>query len=86
MKSARAKRAKLLFFIVKYANFHRRRRRGSLTSLFFPGGEAGRVDVDMRVASQSPQSAPLFVSYLPQRASTCITTSSGFRVTIRFKY
>lgn len=50
MKSARAKRAKLSFFIVKYANFHRRgrRRRDSLRSLFFPGGDAGRVDADMR--------------------------------------
>ena len=41
MKNARAKRAKLLFFIVKYANLwasccrRRRRRRGCLSSLFF---------------------------------------------------
>ena len=37
MKNARAKRAKLLFFIVKYANlwgFGCRRRRGCLSSLF----------------------------------------------------
>ena len=36
MKTARAKRAKLLFFIVKYANFRRsccRRRRGCLSSI-----------------------------------------------------
>ena len=36
MKNARAKRAKILFFIVKYANlwgFCRRRRRGCLSSL-----------------------------------------------------
>ena len=38
MKNARARRAKILFFIVKYANlwcFCRRRRRGCLSSLFF---------------------------------------------------
>ena len=38
MKNARAKRAKILFFIVKYANlwgFCCRRRRGCLSSLFF---------------------------------------------------
>ena len=38
MKNARAKRAKILFFIVKYANlwgFCYRRRRGCLSSLLF---------------------------------------------------
>ena len=38
MKNARAKRAKILFFIVKYANlwgFYCRRRRGCLSSLSF---------------------------------------------------
>ena len=38
MKNARAKRAKILFFILKYANlwgFCCRRRRGCLSSLFF---------------------------------------------------
>ena len=33
MKNARAKRAKVLFFIVKYANLWGRRRRGCLSSL-----------------------------------------------------
>jgi len=75
MKSARAKRAKLLFFIVKYANFHRRRRRrrrGSLRSLFFPGGDAGRVDVDMRAclarrATIPTMRAPICLLFTPAR-------------------
>ena len=42
MKNARAKRAKILFLIVKYANlwgFCCRRRRGCLSSLFFQSGD-----------------------------------------------
>ena len=48
MKNARAKRAKILFFIVKYANlwgFCCRRRRGCLSSLVAPRHrQAGRQD------------------------------------------
>ena len=42
MKNARAKRAKILFFIVEYANlsgFCCHRRRGCLSSLFIPFGD-----------------------------------------------
>ena len=50
MKNARAKRAKILFFIVKYANlwgFCCRRRRGCLSSLFW----RGKLDTVMLVRS-----------------------------------
>ena len=67
------KACKPLFFIVKYANFHRRRRRrGSLRSLFFPGGDAGRVDVDMRAClarrvTIPTMRAPICLLFTPAR-------------------
>ena len=48
MKNARAKRAKILFFIVKYANlwgFCCRRRRGCLSSLLMPKEKYGKIQV-----------------------------------------
>ena len=55
MKNARAKRAKILFFIVKYANlwgFCCRRRRGCVSSLLTPYDLRERVHAD-RQATRS---------------------------------
>ena len=51
MKYARAKRAKILFSIVKYANlwgFCCRRRRGCLSSLMFVIGQVKSVSLDLK--------------------------------------
>ena len=53
MKNARAKRAKILFSIVKYANlwgFCCRRRRGCLSSLFTPRARVGYEMIEARSA------------------------------------
>ena len=64
MKNARAKRAKILFFIVKYANlwgFCCRRRRGCLSSLIDHRGRQNVVRTS--VTHLAAPRVPLFCSY-----------------------
>ena len=53
IKNARAKRAKILFFIVKYANLCRRRC-GCLSSLIILQGRAGYEVIDNQRSAQHP--------------------------------
>ena len=85
MKNARAKRAKILFFIVNYANlcgFCCRRRRGCLSSLLsmFVRPEMGYVRAKIGLTGQFDRSQP--GNYL--QPCTVFTSSRACLVTEKF--
>ena len=81
MKNARAKRAKILFFIVKYANlwgFYCRRRRGCLSSLLENFDSRKRTTTSTRFSYRATLSARKPTSFWREKRDTVVTLVRGF--------